>query len=171
MTWPVPQNSWTPERIETLTKLWAAGYSGSQIAKQLGNITRNAVIGKIHRLGLPKRAQETLRETERVSRAMNRKERRLPTRAVIVNNAVMEAPEPRAPRVMIPLNAFDALPDTNPRPWLERGRGCNWPIGDGLSCCEPVHAAGWCVTHHAVGRVAPKTDAKQLARMLRRHVA
>ncbi len=46
---------WTDERIELLKKLWADGLSGNQIAAELGGITRNAVIGKAHRLGLPGR--------------------------------------------------------------------------------------------------------------------
>ncbi|MGB6229459.1 MAG: GcrA family cell cycle regulator, partial [Litorimonas sp.] len=45
-------SSWTEDRVETLSKLWADGLSASQIAKQLGGVTRNAVIGKVHRLGL-----------------------------------------------------------------------------------------------------------------------
>jgi GcrA cell cycle regulator len=49
--------SWTPERVEKLKKLTADGLSGSQIASQLGGVTRNAVIGKIHRLGLTGRAK------------------------------------------------------------------------------------------------------------------
>ena len=48
--------SWTDERVETLKKLWIDGLSASQIAKQLGSVTRNAVIGKVHRLGLAGRA-------------------------------------------------------------------------------------------------------------------
>src|SRR3954469_12551363 len=47
---------WTDERVETLKKLWLDGLSASQIAKQLGGVTRNAVIGKVHRLGLSGRA-------------------------------------------------------------------------------------------------------------------
>jgi len=47
---------WTEERVATLRKLWAEGLSASQIAKQLGSVTRNAVIGKVHRLGLAGRA-------------------------------------------------------------------------------------------------------------------
>jgi GcrA cell cycle regulator len=42
--------SWTDERVTTLKKLWLDGLSASQIAKQLGGVTRNAVIGKVHRL-------------------------------------------------------------------------------------------------------------------------
>ena len=47
--------SWTDERVAILTKMWAEGNSASQIAKELGGVTRNAVIGKVHRLGLSNR--------------------------------------------------------------------------------------------------------------------
>ena len=43
---------WNEERVALLRKLWTEGLSASQIAKQLGGVTRNAVIGKVHRLGL-----------------------------------------------------------------------------------------------------------------------
>lgn len=48
--------SWTDERVEILKKMWGEGQSASQIAKELGGVTRNAVIGKVHRLGLSNRA-------------------------------------------------------------------------------------------------------------------
>jgi GcrA cell cycle regulator len=48
--------AWTEDRVEVLKKLWAEGHSASQIAKELGGVTRNAVIGKVHRLGLSGRA-------------------------------------------------------------------------------------------------------------------
>jgi GcrA cell cycle regulator len=51
-TSPIEQPKWTETRVELLTKLVSEGCSGSQIAAELGGITRNAVIGKIHRLGL-----------------------------------------------------------------------------------------------------------------------
>jgi GcrA cell cycle regulator len=47
--------SWTDERVEKLKELWGDGMSASQIAKALGGVTRNAVIGKVHRLGLSNR--------------------------------------------------------------------------------------------------------------------
>ncbi|WJS84550.1 GcrA family cell cycle regulator [Paracoccus sp. TOH] len=50
--------SWTDERVETLKRMWAEGQSASQIAKELGGVTRNAVIGKVHRLGLSNRSEE-----------------------------------------------------------------------------------------------------------------
>ena len=49
--------TWTDERVELLKKLWADGLSASQVAGELGGITRNAVIGKVHRLGLSGRAK------------------------------------------------------------------------------------------------------------------
>lgn len=49
--------SWTEERVEILKRMWSEGKSASQIAKELGGVTRNAVIGKVHRLGLSNRTQ------------------------------------------------------------------------------------------------------------------
>ena len=57
--------SWTPERQEKLRALWKKGHSASQIASMLGDTTRNAVIGKAHRLNLEARAtskKSTLKE-------------------------------------------------------------------------------------------------------------
>ena len=51
--------SWTNERVELLKKLWGDGLSASQIAGELGGVTRNAVIGKVHRLGLSGRAKSS----------------------------------------------------------------------------------------------------------------
>ena len=48
--------SWTDDRVEKLKKMWGEGQSASQIAKELGGVTRNAVIGKVHRLGLSNRS-------------------------------------------------------------------------------------------------------------------
>ncbi|WP_277600691.1 GcrA family cell cycle regulator, partial [Paracoccus haematequi] len=50
--------SWTDERVETLKRMWSEGQSASAIAKELGGVTRNAVIGKVHRLGLSNRNEE-----------------------------------------------------------------------------------------------------------------
>src|SRR5713101_6946293 len=62
--------TWSDARVEQLKKLWEAGLSASQIASELGNVTRNAVIGKVHRLGLsgrsksPSSAAPTLRKVD-----------------------------------------------------------------------------------------------------------
>lgn len=47
--------SWTEERIDTLKKMWDSGMTATQIAEELGGVSRNAVIGKAHRLGLQSR--------------------------------------------------------------------------------------------------------------------
>jgi len=49
--------SWTDDRVDILRKLWTDGLSASQIAAELGGVTRNAVIGKVHRLGLSGRVK------------------------------------------------------------------------------------------------------------------
>ena len=62
--------SWTDERVETLKKMWGEGQSASQIAKELGGVTRNAVIGKVHRLGLSNRtATGTAKPAESAAKA------------------------------------------------------------------------------------------------------
>ena len=47
---------WTSEKVEKLKELWSKGHTASQIAEMLGDTTRNAVIGKAHRLNLEARA-------------------------------------------------------------------------------------------------------------------
>ena len=61
--------SWTDERVALLSKLWADGLSASQIAAELGGITRNAVIGKVHRLGLSGRAKSPSSSSPRPRKA------------------------------------------------------------------------------------------------------
>ena len=61
--------SWTDERVDQLKNLWTEGLSASQIARALGGVTRNAVIGKVHRLGLAGRATPTRSERPRVPSA------------------------------------------------------------------------------------------------------
>ena len=51
---------WTDERLEQLKKLWAEGLSITQIGLELG-LSRNAVVGKVHRIGLPKRGSPIVR--------------------------------------------------------------------------------------------------------------
>src|SRR6202044_3882368 len=57
---------WTDERVEQLKSLWTEGLSASQIARVLGGVTRNAVIGKVHRLGLAGRASPSRSERPRL---------------------------------------------------------------------------------------------------------
>ncbi len=61
--------AWSDERVAILKKMWLEGSSASEIAKELGNITRNAVIGKVHRLGLSNRDTNTSKSLSNTSNA------------------------------------------------------------------------------------------------------
>ena len=84
--------SWTDERIETLTKMWEGGSTASQIAEELGGVSRNAVIGKAHRLGLKARPSP-----------------------VKPNEKEAAAPPPRAPKADVPPRAAPAPRPAPPR--------------------------------------------------------
>jgi GcrA cell cycle regulator len=121
---------WTDERVELLKKLWAEGLSASQIAAELGGITRNAVIGKVHRLGLSGRAKSP-------SAAMPRQRKprtaahmlRVPRTAMRGNTALAALhdydlePEPELVENVITLGQRCSLLDLN-------DEKCHWPIGD-----------------------------------------
>lgn len=97
--------SWTDERVETLKRMWNEGQSASQIAKELGGVTRNAVIGKVHRLGLSNRVGGKDEEEEATP---------APAAAAA---AVKPEPAPRpdpAPRAEAPRPAAPAAPAAAP---------------------------------------------------------
>jgi len=99
--------SWTDERVETLKRMWAEGQSASQIAKELGGVTRNAVIGKVHRLGLSNRAPGGRDEDEDTPVAAAKPEPKAePAAAPRPEPAARVAPErpaPAAPSNVTPL--------------------------------------------------------------------
>ena len=66
------QLNWTNDRVEQLKNLWTEGLSASQIARALGGVTRNAVIGKVHRLGLAGRASPSRSERPKIASAISR---------------------------------------------------------------------------------------------------
>ena len=98
--------SWTDERVETLKRMWAEGQSASQIAKELGGVTRNAVIGKVHRLGLSNRNDEA------PEAAAPAPEAKPAAAAAPAAAAPKPAPEP-APE---PKPAAAAAPEARPEP-------------------------------------------------------
>ena len=67
--------SWTPEKQEKLKELWKRGHTASQIASMLGNTTRNAVIGKAHRLNLEARAAS--KRVKNIEVSINNKEKNI----------------------------------------------------------------------------------------------
>ena len=83
--------SWTDERVETLKRMWGEGQSASQIAKELGGVTRNAVIGKVHRLGLSNRVGGKDEEEAEVAAAA-------PPKVEPAPRVVVEPMAPRAER-------------------------------------------------------------------------
>jgi GcrA cell cycle regulator len=122
--------SWTDERVELLKKLWSDGLSASQIAGELGGITRNAVIGKVHRLGLSGRAQSANAGVPRQRKARAPGQMLRIARGAIRGNTalahVYEIEAEAEPEV------FDnIIPMTQRRTILELTEStCRWPVGD-----------------------------------------
>lgn len=118
--------AWTDDRVEELKKLWADGLSASQIAKQLGGVTRNAVIGKVHRLGLSGRATP--------SRPARRPSKPSRPRTTTVTTAAPRPSRPVAPTPIVEPSA-DVEPAVLPSGELATvltlsESMCKWPLGD-----------------------------------------
>jgi GcrA cell cycle regulator len=122
--------SWNDERVETLKKLWAEGHSASQIAAELGGVTRNAVIGKVHRMGLAGRAKSPAAATARPRKPRSTANMmRIPRAAVRGNTALALAYELEADAE--PEFAGNVIPIGQRRSLLElTEETCRWPIGD-----------------------------------------
>lgn len=123
--------SWTDKRIELLKTLWAEGLSGSQIAEKLGDVTRNAVIGKAHRIGLSKRGEP--KDKAAAPRIRRGKRRSAPRVAKPETIAAIAEDTPAGPPVN---DASIDPPPGDPGPVkrlsiLELNETtCKWPIGD-----------------------------------------
>jgi GcrA cell cycle regulator len=120
--------SWTDERVEMLKKLWADGLSASHVAAELGGITRNAVIGKVHRLGLAGRAKSP---TSTGSRPRKPRSQILRVSRPVMrgNTALAEVYEYETDAE--PGIADNVIPITQRRSLLElTAQTCRWPIGD-----------------------------------------
>ncbi|WP_137701550.1 GcrA family cell cycle regulator [Marimonas lutisalis] len=85
--------SWTDERVELLKKMWGEGQSASQIAKELGGVTRNAVIGKVHRLGLSNRSSGSPKTEAKAKPAAKAEAKPRATRAKAAKPAKETAPK------------------------------------------------------------------------------
>mgnify|MGYP001182232300 CR=1 FL=1 len=130
--------TWTDERVELLKRLWSEGLSASQIAGELGGITRNAVIGKVHRLSLSGRARPASTAPARPRKpsigARPAAPARPAPRPAIAGNTALKltphaAPEPRRePRpepseVVVPISLRASILTLTEQT-------CKWPIGD-----------------------------------------
>lgn len=127
---------WTEERVELLKKLWADGLSASQIAGRMGGVTRNAVIGKVHRLGLSGRAKTSAAPAQpRPRKAARTPSHPLTHRPAAPGNAVPAfLPEPRSEPRHEPDIALDedvVIPMSERVTIMElRDSMCRWPMGD-----------------------------------------
>lgn len=140
--------AWTDERIDTLKRLWSEGSSASQIATALGDVTRNGVIGKLHRLGLSSQSRDVPKK------APKPKPERLPK----APKAERHAPPPKSI-----LKRADPVPEPEPEPILPPGhrvtilmlteQTCRWPIGtpgtEHFTFCGRRPGAGipYCMAH------------------------
>jgi GcrA cell cycle regulator len=122
--------SWTDERIELLKKLWSDGLSASQIAAELGGITRNAVIGKVHRLGLTGRDKRAASSTPRPRKPRSATHMlRVGRESIRGNTALAKAYEIEAEAM--PELIENIIPVGQRRTILDISEEtCRWPIGD-----------------------------------------
>ena len=162
--------NWTDERVEKLKRLWSEGLSASQIAAQLGGVSRNAVIGKVHRLSLPGRAKAggtvatarpaAKRPASPAPRAPNYPARVATARPVArtagatalqddadVNTAeVLEYRPPAISNAVLPTSLRLTLTELTERT-------CKWPVGDPLKddfhfCgCDASEVSPYCKFH------------------------
>jgi len=136
--------SWTDERVELLKRLWTEGLSASQIAGRLGNgVTRNAVIGKVHRLNLSGRAPQPRSSVPRPRRTREPSHpghpgRSTPSIHLPTTGATALKPSLRAemqPRALPvpepqPLRLVDLPKDGRVTILHLSDKTCKWPIGD-----------------------------------------
>lgn len=124
--------SWTDERVELLKKLWGEGLSASQIAGRLGSVTRNAVIGKVHRLGLSGRATTSRMKTVRPrSRMANAKRAATKPRFAQIGNPAVRALYPADAEPVLPVVEELVIPMAERKTIQTLTEcSCRWPIGD-----------------------------------------
>lgn len=133
--------SWTDDRVTRLVQLWRSGASASTIAGELGGVSRNAVLGKLHRLGLAER-QAPARPGARGPRSPQPAPRPPPRR----RSRPRGASAPAAPAQTLETGTTDVLG--------VGGRACRWPIGDPLApgftlCGRPASRGAYCAVHGA----------------------
>lgn len=163
-------DGWSDERVAAMKERYAAGDSCSQIAKHLGWVSRNAVIGKLHRLGLIR--EPVKKAAPRLApRAAPRPPtlpagahpwRQAPAKTRVASNGARTYALPEDKPLPRPIRAVPA----DARPVTIHGLGfgmCRWPINEApagcmdqtLFCAAPTEeGATWCAYHHSIGRTA-----------------
>ncbi len=170
--------NWTDERVELLKKLWAEGLSASQIAAQLGGVSRNAVIGKVHRLKLSSRGRATNTAPRQKKAAPSvggstsstrRKSSPRPMAAASIGatalkvqfeeDAVAYQEVRPTENVVLPISRNLKLVQLSERT-------CKWPNGDPLSeefnfCGNDVGEAGPYCTYHSKLAYQPASERRR----------
>lgn len=145
---------WTAEAIERLRALWAEGHSTAEIGRRMG-ISKNAVVGKAHRLNLPARPSPIRREAVG---AEPRQQAARPVRPAGVAPRTTLPPSPAVAAVAAPV-AVSPQPVVRHFPRHSSAKACCWPIGEpgqpGFRFCtsEAIVGKPYCPTHASVAYV------------------
>lgn len=146
---------WTDEKVKSLVQLWESGQSITQIGKALG-MTRNAVVGKAHRIGLAKRASPIMRSEKPAQ----------PRQPAVHHGPSHHTAAPAAPRASVQVRDEPTVSQQSAQGQLtaamlaaltpSSGPRCKWPIGDPKTSefdfCENVGLPGkpYCAQHCAM---------------------
>ena len=148
--------SWTDEKVQKLKELWKKGHTASQIAEMLGDTTRNAVIGKAHRLNLEARAPSKSSHTSGSSSGQNKIQRR-PSQQPLTRKQKFQS-------ILLDKN----FEPENPKKLEELGdNNCRWPIGhpdqEGFYFCgrSPIEGFSYCKLH-VLYAFQPKNQKEEL---------
>ncbi|WP_368414948.1 GcrA family cell cycle regulator [Falsiroseomonas sp.] len=146
---------WTAEAIDRLRALWAEGHSTAEIGRRMG-ISKNAVVGKAHRLNLPARPSPIRRETAADA------PRQAPIRPVRAAGPISRSTLPQP--ATAPLAPVATVAPAEPAvvrhfPRFSSAKSCCWPIGEpgqpGFRFCTSAALTGkpYCTEHAAVAYV------------------
>lgn len=143
---------WTDDRIAQLRFLWGKGLSYSQIANELGGVTRNAVIGKASRLGLPPRKDQF--QSQRITRQRIDRSKKQRKRSLFPAYPVLEEHDDWKPRVVAAESLNLSLLD------LAFGQ-CRYPTSETsphFFCGQPQKKdSSFCLAHHAICHTYTRT--------------
>ncbi len=161
---------WTPEAIERLKALWAEGHSTAEIARRMG-LSKNAVVGKVHRLNLPGRPSPIKRDGNAPPRPPKPK-RQATSDGVIRSREPFVPPAP--PELLAGLPAeevstfsLSAPPSVPESVFRRRVSNCRWPIGEpgqpGFRFCvsDAMSGKSYCPEHAAVAYIKRGTERRE----------
>ncbi len=158
--------SWTDERVARLSRLWLEGRTASQIANELGEgVSRNAVIGKVHRLGLGGRTVKSAGDASSLAEGGAHAGSKAPTQHVPAPPAPQPAPIAQALGAILPLADRVTILDL-------RESMCRWPLGDPTSAefrfcgCRAIQGSPYCTAHTRVA-FQPVADRRRVERFAR----